>query len=321
MELYLDRAIPVSLTEQIKGQITYAIAYGHLNRGDPLPSVRELATTLQVAPMTVTRVYQDLARQGLIATRAGVGTFVADMACLDASERVQASQNNLRQIIDNCVRQATLLGHTMEEVQAEFLALVNEYRSGGAGRHVLIVGNFAPATEYYAQEVESLLRDLKVRAHPVLLQDLQADTAGLLAALPAAKLAITVPTRLQEARALLEPRHYRVAAIAFRLSAETRRRLALISATRRVGIVATYPAFLQTMIDEVASYVLLKTPPCCAYLKQAKRIRAMVKEMDVLVYASGSERVLKWLPSSVEAIEFRHTPEADSVNRLRFLIE
>jgi DNA-binding transcriptional regulator YhcF (GntR family) len=115
LELYLDRTIPVSLTEQIKGQITYAISYGQLNRGDPLPSVRELATTLQVAPMTVTRVYQDLARQGLIVTKAGVGTFVADMACLDKQNVFGHHKTTSVKSPDNCVRQATLLGRHSEE--------------------------------------------------------------------------------------------------------------------------------------------------------------------------------------------------------------
>jgi len=46
----------------------------------------------------------------------------------------------------------------------------------------------------------------------------------------------------------------------------------------------------------------------------------MLKQIDVLVYASGSEQVLDQLVDHVEAIEFRYAPEADSVNRLRPLI-
>jgi DNA-binding transcriptional regulator YhcF (GntR family) len=320
LDLHLDRRVPASLTEQIKGQITYAISYGILGRGDPLPSVRELATRLKVAPMTVTHVYQDLAHQGLIVTKSGVGTFVADMARLQESERFQVSQDNLYHIMENCLRQATLLGHTVDEVQSVFLTVVGEYRAVNSTRHVLMVGNFSPATEDYAQQVESILRDLNVRVHSVLLSDLQADLDNALVNFRAARLAITVPTRLQEVRALLEPRRYHVAAIAFRMNAETRRKLGLISRTQRIGIVATYPEFLQTLADEVASYVLLKTPLQCAHLQQTKRIREMLKQIDVLVYASGSEKVLDWLPEHVEAIEFRHAPEVDSVNRLRPLM-
>lgn len=320
LELHLDRSVPASLTEQIKGQITYAISYGLLNRGDPLPSVRELATTLKIAPMTVTHVYRDLARQGLIVTRAGVGTFVADMARLQENVPFQASQDNLYHIVETCLRQATLVGHTVDQVQDAFLTLVNEYRAANSVRHVLVVGNFAAATEDYAQQIENILCDLYVQARPVVLSDLQSNPDDALAHCKAAKLVITVPPRLQEVRALLEPLGYRVAAIAFHPSATTRRRLASISRERDVGIVATYPEHLQTLVDEVATYILLKKRPLCAHLGQTKRIREMLKRIDVLVYASGSEEVLDWLPARVEAIEFRHAPDADSVNRLRPLI-
>jgi hypothetical protein len=65
---------------------------------------------------------------------------------------------------------------------------------------------------------------------------------------------------------------------------------------------------------------LPKTPPACAVLDQADRIEDMLSQIDVLVYASGSEAVCERLPWHVEAIEYRHSPEPDSVNRLRPLL-
>src|SRR5512142_370742 len=79
MDFRLDRTIPISLAEQIKGQITYAISYGYLSAGQGLPSVRELSSRLGVAPMTIAQVYRELIQQGLVVTKPGVGTFVADM--------------------------------------------------------------------------------------------------------------------------------------------------------------------------------------------------------------------------------------------------
>ena len=60
MEISIDRSLPITVTEQIKGKIVYAIAYGELRPGDPLLSVREFAAKLGVAPMTITRVYREL---------------------------------------------------------------------------------------------------------------------------------------------------------------------------------------------------------------------------------------------------------------------
>ena len=44
--------------------------------GDQLPSVRALAEELVVNPNTVARAYADLAREGLLESRAGRGVFI-----------------------------------------------------------------------------------------------------------------------------------------------------------------------------------------------------------------------------------------------------
>lgn len=93
-------------------------------------------------------------------------------------------------------------------------------------------------------------------------------------------------------------------------------RLSRIVHEQNVGIVTTYPEFLQTMIDQVVSYSQTSKPLLCAVLGQDDRIREMMSRIDVLVYASGSESILQWVPERVAIIEFRHTPEPDSVRRL-----
>ncbi|GAA1490165.1 GntR family transcriptional regulator [Brachybacterium sacelli] len=67
-------------SEQIRDRITGLITTGALARGDRLPSVRQLATDLQVAPGTVAKAYRALESDGLIVSRAGSGTRVSDQA-------------------------------------------------------------------------------------------------------------------------------------------------------------------------------------------------------------------------------------------------
>ncbi len=58
-------------------QIKLQIAMGKLTKGDKLPTVRELAGNLVINPNTIAKAYRLLEREGVIATRAGSGTFVA----------------------------------------------------------------------------------------------------------------------------------------------------------------------------------------------------------------------------------------------------
>jgi hypothetical protein len=98
-------------------------------------------------------------------------------------------------------------------------------------------------------------------------------------------------------------------------------RLSRISATDRIGIVSTLPEFLQTMMTEVISYGPPAEPPLCAVFGQEERIRDMMTKVNMVIYASGSEPILRWLPKDIEAVEFLHSPDLHSVNRLRALIE
>lgn len=44
-----------------------------------LPSIRELALETKCSVITIRRVYQDLESEGLVRTKQGTGTFVADV--------------------------------------------------------------------------------------------------------------------------------------------------------------------------------------------------------------------------------------------------
>ena len=77
MNLRIDRDLPVPFGVQLRGLIEYGIACGELAPGSRLPSVRELAALLGLAPMTVSQVYKELKASGLLEGRAGAGTCVA----------------------------------------------------------------------------------------------------------------------------------------------------------------------------------------------------------------------------------------------------
>lgn len=320
MQLHIERDIPVPISEQIKGQISYAIMCGILRPGDVLPSVRDLSQKLGVSPMTVARVYRELASDDLIVAKPGAGTQVADIARINGRDRHQMAQKSLRQIADMYTRHALSLGHPIAEVRREFLSRLEAYEHNGGIRQIALVGNFEKATRLYAQDMENMFHDLGVRVIPLVLGDLERDFSRSLERLRSVTLVVTIPSRLQTVRALLEPHGYTVVAVAFRPRPETQRRIAAIPPGVRIGVVATYPEFLQSLLDEVASYCLSQQPFPCATLHQEKRIREMLPRVDVLVYASGSDEILDWLPPNVEAIEYQYWPDPDSVNRLRPLI-
>ncbi|WP_309605289.1 GntR family transcriptional regulator [Phenylobacterium sp.] len=61
---------------QIRDRVVAMILDGLLRDGDPLPSVRTVATESRVNPLTVLKAYQQIEGEELVEKRRGLGMFV-----------------------------------------------------------------------------------------------------------------------------------------------------------------------------------------------------------------------------------------------------
>lgn len=77
MQICLDNNSHEPAFVQIAKQIRRLIQSGGLKPGDELPSVRSIASEIAVNPMTVSKAFQRLADDGLIARRRGKAMTVA----------------------------------------------------------------------------------------------------------------------------------------------------------------------------------------------------------------------------------------------------
>ena len=104
----------VPIYVQLVQQITHALEIGILHAGDQLPTVRQLASELTIAPNTIIKAYDELARQGLIESRQGIGTLVT--ANLHGIMR-QHQLDALFEQMGALVRDAANLGIAEQEVR------------------------------------------------------------------------------------------------------------------------------------------------------------------------------------------------------------
>jgi GntR family transcriptional regulator len=89
MILEVDPSSAVPPYEQIRARLTGLITSGALIPGTRLPTIRQLAGDLGVAPGTVGRAYHELEQSGLVTSRGRHGTRVAARlpAALEAVQR------------------------------------------------------------------------------------------------------------------------------------------------------------------------------------------------------------------------------------------
>jgi GntR family transcriptional regulator len=119
MFIHIDYNSGEPINRQVIAQIKWMIVSGQLQPGEKLPSIRELARTLKINPTTVTRIYNDLAHNGIITLRQGQGAFVSD-------GHVAVSDTEVSRIVGEKARALLVEGIRLGLRKREIDAIINE---------------------------------------------------------------------------------------------------------------------------------------------------------------------------------------------------
>ena len=114
IEFSLDARSGVSPYLQVVQQVRHALRLGWLREGDQLPTVKDVVARLAINPNTVLKAYRELERDGLVAARPGIGTFVT-RSLADAS---LAAHEPLRQDLRRWLARARRAGLDEESIEA-----------------------------------------------------------------------------------------------------------------------------------------------------------------------------------------------------------
>ena len=111
--IYVNPSSGEPIYRQLHEQIVRLIVGGQLQPDQALPSVRQLAESLSVNPMTVSRAIQQLVEQGWIVRHRGQPTRVA----ATQPNHSHSSIELLQKPIDELLEQAQQLGVSLEDLQ------------------------------------------------------------------------------------------------------------------------------------------------------------------------------------------------------------
>ena len=76
IDFRIDRRSGIPTYVQLVLQVKQALRLGDLQVGDRLPTAKDVVGALAINPNTVLKAYKELERDGLVAPRPGLGTFV-----------------------------------------------------------------------------------------------------------------------------------------------------------------------------------------------------------------------------------------------------
>lgn len=123
MQITIDIEDPIPLFTQLIAQIKLAVANKHIAPGDPLPSIRQLASDLELNSKTVAKAYKLLERDSVIQTRGYRGTFVHPDAAANCTVDLVTWTNA---ILDSAIEQLRTAGVTDSEIRIAFTQAMNK---------------------------------------------------------------------------------------------------------------------------------------------------------------------------------------------------
>ncbi|ADY55957.1 transcriptional regulator, GntR family [Syntrophobotulus glycolicus DSM 8271] len=118
LDIIISNQSDIPIYQQIVTQMKNLMMNGELSEGDPLPSIRTLATELQISSITTKRAYEELEREGYIVSQVGRGSFVNAQnkelmrekrmkiveeklaEAVAAAKMIEMSRDDLRELLD-----------------------------------------------------------------------------------------------------------------------------------------------------------------------------------------------------------------------------
>jgi hypothetical protein len=267
-----------------------------------------MASQLGIAPMTVSQVYKELKAAGLLETKPGHGTFVSTSVLAQIRPQVLELQPRIDALLD----EAAAAGLTSADLVTLINARINRRNRATRALRLVFVGIFEEATRAYGVDIQS---------HLPAGDTIQTTTLGAIASDDLARkravnadLVLTLANRKNEVQEILGPKR-RVMGVSYIPSERTRTLLAQIDPLARIAIVSTFPEFLPFMkagVQRFAPHV----HDIRATILESADLAQVLQGADVVVRASGSERVIGMLPPDTPSFEYRHTPDPREIDQV-----
>ena len=308
-DLQRKGGLPIYL--QVKRKIEALIASGQWDKGRRLPTERSLAAELNVSRNTVSLAYRQLEAEGLITSRQGRGTFVAEA---DDILRMENKRERLSRIIDLALEDALSLGVNLDEFFAVTQKRVEERRRMLSEVSIAFIECNREQLDYFSKE---LALGTGVKVEPVLIDDLHAGDENAKAAVNRSDMVVTTFFHLDEVKSLFPRRGDDILGIALDPGIESIVKIARLPKGSRVLLVCISQRFAERIQKSVEIAGISEMDIEATTDKEAAVIAEKLKGKRAVIVSPGRlKEVSALVKRGMQVIEFIYTPDAGSVNLL-----
>ncbi|HEX7021677.1 MAG TPA: hypothetical protein VF171_02395, partial [Trueperaceae bacterium] len=218
-------------------------------------------------------------------------------------------QLHFEALVDQLVAEARRLDFNNEQILNRVATQLSRYPTGLKPVNVALVGLFEEATRAYAESLRRQLTNL-ARIEWFTFRDLEHQDAR--AQLDGYDLFVTFPHLLMTLKELVPDAL--VTDLGLLPSEHTRVSLAELDPRSRVLAISTFAEFLATLKKGISKFAPHLNDIHFVVLDESnpKELPAGcdLATYDVVVYATGSERIRELLPRTTRVFEYRHVPDS-----------
>ncbi|MGQ9682973.1 MAG: GntR family transcriptional regulator [Anaerolineae bacterium] len=290
-------------SEEIKRSLIHKILIGQYPVGATLPSCRDLAAELGINRNTASKIYQELAREGLVKAVRGRGVLV-----INQRGAGKATVPSVREHAFAAAREAKLLGLGREA----FLQAVTEVADVLYQRQrpaIAFVECNQPDARALAHEIAS---EIQFLVQPVLLADLQANPAKVASEYDCI---CTTLYHLKPTTQALEPLGVPVVALHAPPDPDALLEIARLDPETRVGIVCSQETTLKYLATAVA--MVHRGPVRTSLASDREALESLAQYADVLIDSPSCHRDVSRFFSSLPIVTVGFRIDVKSLGPLR----
>ncbi len=290
-------------SEEIKRSLIHKILIGHYPIGSVLPSCRDLAADLGINRNTASKIYQQLAREGLVKAVRGRGVIV-----ISQQGSGVASIPSVHEHILVAAREAKLLGMDREAFLQSALEVANSLYQRQRPAVAFVECNEQDARSL-AREVEA---ELSFPVQPVLLATLERSPAALAADYD---VVCTTLYHLLAVSSALGPESDKVVAVHAPPDPDALLDIARLSPATRIGIVCAQGTTQQYLASAVGMvhHGEIRT----VLLADREGVRQLQRSVDLLVDVPSCHKEVTRLRPSVPVVTVGFRIDSKSLAPLR----
>ncbi len=275
----LDKRSSHALYRQIAGQIMSMIREGRLAPGERLPTYRELAQRFKIAPGTVRKAYEELAREGWVHQVQGSGTFVGDQAAGTISGRKEQAHRLIAELLTSL----EALRFSYSDMRDMILLRIRD-REERQNQFSIALVDCNPETLRVCGNQLQALSHGTVRGY--LLDDLRRsmDPPAMLGPFD---LIVTTSTHAQEVGELLPGLERKICRAAVSLSCESVIAFASFSPAQSPGVFCESERFFRIVARRLEELRLWHGGLEVLYVSETDRLSEFLINKNVLIVPTG----------------------------------